>query len=55
MKLAFLAGAVLATWLSLAYPTQIRAVFEQLKIIVQQITQPSDNHSGMVIPEQSSN
>ena len=40
MKLGFLAGAVLATWLSLTYPTQMRAVFEQLVTIVQQITQP---------------
>ncbi|HAS1742017.1 TPA: hypothetical protein I4G32_08415 [Enterobacter hormaechei subsp. oharae] len=53
-KLGFLAGAVLATWLSLTYPTQMRAVFEQLVTIVQQITQPSsESHSDMVTPEQS--
>lgn len=51
MKLGFLAGAVLATWLSLTYPTQMRAVFEQLVTIVQQITQPSaEPHSDMVTP-----
>lgn len=54
MKLGFLAGALLATWLSLTYPTQMRAVFEQLVTIVQQITQPSsESHSDMVTPEQS--
>ncbi len=54
MKLGFLAGAVLATRLSLTYPTQMRAVFEQLVTIVQQITQPSaEPHSDMVTPEQS--
>jgi hypothetical protein len=53
MKLGFLAGAILATWLSLTYPSQMRAVFDQLTTIAQQILQssPSKNpDSNMVTP-----
>ena len=54
MKLGFLAGAILATWLSLTYPSQMRAVFDQLTNIVQQVLQSSpakNSDSNMVTPD----
>ncbi|MCW2255422.1 hypothetical protein M2263_001513 [Providencia alcalifaciens] len=31
MRLGFLAGAILAGWLTLAYPTEVEAIFNKLK------------------------
>ncbi|WP_434667816.1 hypothetical protein ACMYSO_21860 [Klebsiella sp. B345] len=52
MKLGFLAGAVLATWLSLTYPTEMRAVFDKLTTVFDQIVKPVAAHSSeMATPE----
>lgn len=32
MRLGFLAGAILAGWLTLAYPSEVEAVFNKLKV-----------------------
>ncbi|MEZ2604513.1 hypothetical protein [Kluyvera intermedia] len=54
MKLGFLAGAILATWLSLTYPSQMKTVFDQLTNIAQQVFQSSpdkNSDSNMVTPD----
>ncbi|WP_455427331.1 hypothetical protein [Dryocola sp. LX212] len=45
MKLGFLAGALLATWLSLTYPAEMKAVFDELISLVQKIAQPDSVHA----------
>lgn len=54
MKLGFFAGAILATWLSLTYPAEVRTVFDKLVTIAQQVLQPSStriSNSDMITPE----
>ncbi|WP_234262602.1 hypothetical protein [Klebsiella aerogenes] len=53
MKLGFFAGAILATWLSLTYPSEMTAVFDKLTFVVQQIFQSSGqaDKTGMVTPD----
>ena len=41
MKLGFLAGVLLATWLSLTYPAEMKAVFDEVITLVQKIAQPN--------------
>ncbi|MHC5178847.1 hypothetical protein [Serratia rhizosphaerae] len=44
MKLGFLAGALLATWLSLTYPAEMKAVFDEVITLVQKVAQPDSVH-----------
>jgi hypothetical protein len=44
MKLGFLAGILLATWLSLTYPAEMKAVFDEVISLIQKIAQPDSVH-----------